>query len=71
MGPLHLYEIKMIDGSKYRGEIAYKDDRMVVLRLPYAGNSEFGSKIRLFYNGIMSIRELGWHKRLLKPVREN
>ncbi len=66
MAPVHLYEIKMIDGSKYRGEIVYKDDRMIVLHT----NSGFGrseglfTKVRLFYNGIMSIQELGWQRRI-------
>ncbi|MEO0123650.1 MAG: hypothetical protein ABIL69_06575 [candidate division WOR-3 bacterium] len=69
MAPVHLYEIKMIDGSKYRGEIAYRDDKMIVLKLANYDRSEFGSKIKLFYNGIMSIQELGWCKIMLKPVR--
>jgi hypothetical protein len=70
MAPLHLYEIRMIDGSRYRGEIAYKDDKMLVLRLPNSCGSGFGAKIRLFYNGIMSIQELGWHKNLAKAFSE-
>ncbi len=65
MKPLHLYEVKMIDGSKYCGEIAYKDDRMIVLRTNGSGNGSLGffTKVRLFYNGIMSIQELGWQRR--------
>ncbi|MEO0094474.1 MAG: hypothetical protein ABIL46_08815 [candidate division WOR-3 bacterium] len=63
MGPVHLYEVKMIDGSRYRGEIAYKDDRMIVLKLNNFDKSGIISKIRLFYNGIMSIQELGWRRR--------
>jgi|UniRef100_A0A7V3VUU9 hypothetical protein len=61
MAPVHLYEIKMLDGSRYRGEIAYKDDKMIVLRLNKKGESS--ARIRLFYNGIMSIQELGWQRR--------
>uniref|UniRef100_A0A7C6EJ52 Uncharacterized protein n=1 Tax=candidate division WOR-3 bacterium TaxID=2052148 RepID=A0A7C6EJ52_UNCW3 len=71
MVPVHLFEIKMLDGSRYRGEIAYKDDKMIVLRLSDSCDSEIGIKIRLFYNGIMSIQELGWCRRLSKSVREN
>ncbi|MEO0137332.1 MAG: hypothetical protein ABIL40_06915 [candidate division WOR-3 bacterium] len=63
MGPVHLYEIKMIDGSKYRGEIAYRDDKMIVLKLNRFNNLGVAQKIRLFYNGIMSIQELGWRRR--------
>jgi len=71
MAPVHLFEIKMLDGSRYRGEIAYKDDKMIVLRLSDSYDLESGLKIRLFYNGIMSIQELGWRRRLSKSVREN
>jgi hypothetical protein len=65
MTPMHLYEIKMIDGSRYRGEIAYKDERMIVLRLKnqLSGSDSLCSKVQLFYNGIMSIQELGWQRR--------
>ncbi len=69
MAPVHLYEIKMIDGTRYRGEIAYRDDKMIVLKLANYDRAEFGSRIKLFYNGIMSIQELGWRKIMLKPVR--
>lgn len=66
MAPVHLYEIKMIDGSKYRGEIAYKDERMIILRTNSGFNRSAGSfnKVRLFYNGIISIQELGWQRRI-------
>lgn len=66
MAPVHLYEIKMIDGSKYRGEIAYKDDRMIVLRTSngLGRSAELFTKVRLFYNGIISIQELGWQRRI-------
>jgi len=66
MAPVHLYEIKMIDGSKYRGEITYKDDRMIVLRTKnkFGDSAGFFTKVRLFYNGIISIQELGWQRRI-------
>ncbi len=55
MKPLHLYEIKMIDGSSYRGEIAYRDERMLVLRLKNRLNqNDACPKVRLFYNGIIT-----------------
>ena len=53
------YEIKLIDGSHYRGEIAYKDDKMVVLRLH---QDDEDRKLRLYYNGIISIKDLGWQR---------
>ncbi|MEO0205391.1 MAG: hypothetical protein ABIL22_01800 [candidate division WOR-3 bacterium] len=64
MRPVHLYEVKMIDGSKYQGEIAYKDERMVVLKMQNSNeqSANIASKVRLFYNGIISIQELGWQR---------
>lgn len=54
-----LYKVKMLDGSQYRGEIAYRDNKMLILRL----NRKFSQqKLRLFYNGIVSIQELGWQR---------
>ncbi len=48
-----------MDGTRYQGEIAYKDDKMIVLRLR---QNRMEQKMRLFYNGILSIRELGWQR---------
>lgn len=53
------YEIKLIDGSQYQGEIAYKDDKMVVLRIH---QDDEDRKLRLYFNGIISIRDLGWQR---------
>ncbi len=54
---LHLYEVKLLDGTSYRGEIAYKDEQKIVLRqrLPE-------QKLRIYNSGIQSIHELGWQK---------
>jgi hypothetical protein len=49
----------MLDGTRYKGEIAYKDEKMVVLKLNQKPPIH---KLRLFYNGIHSIRELGWQR---------
>jgi hypothetical protein len=66
MKSLHLYEVKMLDGTRYQGEIAYRDEKMVVLRLPPDPASH---KLRLYNHGILSIRELGWKKRyILSPA---
>lgn len=59
MKAMHLYEVKLMDGTRYQGEIAYKDDKMIVLRLR---QNRMEQKMRLFYNGILSIRELGWQR---------
>jgi hypothetical protein len=59
MKSLHLYEVKLLDGTRYQGEITYKDEKMVVLKLRHKSSEH---KLRLFYNGILSIRELGWQK---------
>lgn len=56
---LHLYEVKLLDGSRYRGEITYRDDKRLVLLV----NDQFSrEKLSIFYNGILSIRELGWQR---------
>ncbi len=57
MKSVHLYEITTLDGSRYRGEITYRDDKMVVLRIREKSPEQ---KLRLFYSGIISIREVGW-----------
>ncbi|UCG93330.1 MAG: hypothetical protein JSV97_06430 [candidate division WOR-3 bacterium] len=54
-----LYKVKMLDGSQYRGEITYRDNKMLILRISRKFSQQ---KLRLFYNGIMSIQELGWQK---------
>ena len=59
MKVLHLYEVKLLDGSRYQGEIAYKDDDKLVLRLRQRSPQQ---KVRIFNKGISSIQELGWKK---------
>lgn len=59
MKVLHLYQVRMLDGTQYRGEIAYKDDEKVVLRLRQRTPEQ---KLRLFRSGIRSIQELGYQK---------
>ncbi len=53
------YEVKMLDGTRYQGEIAYQDEKMVVLNMLSNPTSH---KLRLYNHGILSIRELGWKK---------
>ena len=54
---LHLYAVELLDGTRYQGEIAYKDDEKIVLRqrLPE-------QKLRIFNASISSIRDIGWKK---------
>jgi hypothetical protein len=59
MKVLHLYEVKMLDGTRYRGEIAYKDEQKVVLKMR---NHFPQQKVRIYNNGIQSIRDVGWQK---------
>ncbi len=59
MKVLHLYEVKMLDGTRYKGEIVHRDEKMVVLKLNQKPPIH---KLRLFYNGIISIQELGWQR---------
>lgn len=49
----------MLDGSKFRGEIVHKDDKMLVLKIR---NNVSEHKMRLFFNGIVSVQELGWRR---------
>jgi hypothetical protein len=53
------YEVKLLDGTRYKGEIAYRDDKMVVLVLT---DKRPQRQLRLFQNGIISIQELGWQR---------
>ena len=65
MKVLHLYEVKMHDGTSYRGEIAYKDNHKVVLKQRGIFNTTNGvtpQKLRIHNSGISSIREVGWQK---------
>ncbi|MBE0434076.1 hypothetical protein IBX73_11515 [candidate division WOR-3 bacterium] len=59
MKVLHVYEVKTVDGVRYQGEIAYKDQEKLVLRLRHRTPEQ---KLRFFKNGIISVKELGWHK---------
>jgi hypothetical protein len=59
MKVLHLYQIKMLDGSQYRGEIAYRDDEKIVLKLRHRSPEQ---KLRLFNSSIASVRDVGYQK---------
>jgi hypothetical protein len=59
MKVLHLYQIKMLDGSQYRGEIAYRDDEKIVLKLRHRSPEQ---KLRLLKDSIASVRDVGYQK---------
>ena len=59
MKVLHLYEVKLLDGKRFQGEIAYKDQEKLVLRLRHKFPQQ---KVRILNKGISSIQELGWKK---------
>ena len=65
MKVLHLYEVKTLDGARYQGEIAYKDEQKIVLKQRGIFNTTSGvtpQKLRIYNKGISSIREVGWKK---------
>ena len=65
MKVLHLYEVKMLDGASYRGEIAHKDDSKIVLRLRHRSPEQ---KLRLFRQSIICglyITPMEWANKLL------
>ncbi|MGB3478682.1 MAG: hypothetical protein WBB67_05935 [bacterium] len=53
---VHLYEVKLTNGTVYRGEIVQHDNTTVWLRFI---NKE---TIRLSINGIMVIKDSGWEE---------
>jgi hypothetical protein len=53
MKPLQMHEVKLFDGTSYRGAIVYRDDKILVLEQRYQAQ-----KLRLFNSGIISIRAL-------------
>lgn len=57
MKVLHVYEVRLRDGARYRGEIAYKDADKIVLRQRFPEQ-----KVRIYNTGISSIRDMGWQK---------
>lgn len=56
MKTAQIYEVKMLDGTRYQGEITYQDEKMVVLNLLSNPTSH---RLRLYNHGIVSIHELG------------
>jgi hypothetical protein len=56
MKKVHLYEVKLKDGTVYCGEIIQSNNRVVWLRVLK------GKKIRLFKNSIIMIKDLGWQE---------
>lgn len=56
MKRIHLYEVKLINGQIYRGEIIQRNDTAIWIRLT---NKQ---TIRLSIKDIMSIKDLGWQK---------
>jgi hypothetical protein len=56
MKKVHMFEVKLIDGTVHRGEIVYKDNDTIILKLT---NKQ---TIRLSKDGIMLIKDLGWKK---------
>ncbi len=54
MKKIHMYEVKLIDGTVHRGEIVYRDDKTIRIKLR---NKEI---ILVSRDGILLIKDLGW-----------
>jgi hypothetical protein len=50
----NIYEIKLLDGTYYKGEISHMDDEVVILKL---GTSRLSKTLRVFHDMIVSIRQ--------------
>jgi len=51
-----MYEVRLIDGTVHRGEIVYRDDKAIRIKLK---NEQIALVSR---DGILLIKDLGWRK---------
>lgn len=56
MKKVHMFEVQLIDGTVHSGEIVYKDNTTIILKLKNKRT------ISLSKDGIMLIKDLGWKK---------
>jgi hypothetical protein len=54
MRKVHIYEVRLIDGTVHKGEIIYRDDNTIRIRLR---NKEV---VLVSRDGIMLMKDLGW-----------
>jgi hypothetical protein len=50
----NIYEIRLLDGTYYTGEISHMDDEMVILKM---GTSRLRRTLQVFHDMILSIKE--------------
>lgn len=53
---IHLYEVKLVNGEIYRGEVVLRNKQGLYLR------SNKNRMIYISYHSIMVMRDLGWRK---------
>ena len=54
MKKIHMYEVRLIDGTIHRGEIVYRNDKTIRMKLR---NKEI---ILVSRDGILLMKDLGW-----------
>ena len=54
MHKVHIYEIRLIDGTVHRGEIVYRDNKTIRIKLK---NREV---VLVSRDGILLMKDLGW-----------
>jgi len=50
----NMYEIRLLDGTNYKGKITHMDDEMIVLKL---GTSRLRTSLRVFHDMIISVQK--------------
>lgn len=54
MKKAHIYEVRLIDGTVHKGEIVYRDDKTIRIKLR---NKEV---VLVSRDGILLMKDLGW-----------
>jgi hypothetical protein len=54
MRKVHVYEVRLIDGTVHRGEIVHRDDKTIRIKLK---NREI---VLVSRDGILLMKDLGW-----------
>ena len=54
MRKIHMYEVRLIDGTVHRGEIVYRDNKTIRIKLK---NREV---VLVSRDGILLMKDLGW-----------
>ncbi|MGD8979755.1 MAG: hypothetical protein PVH23_06765 [candidate division WOR-3 bacterium] len=54
MRKVHIYEVRLIDGTVHKGEIVYRDDKTIRIKLR---NKDI---VLVSRDGILLMKDLGW-----------